>query len=520
MQTSILKQTAMLGIATLLVRLIGFLYRLPLTDMLGDRGNGLYAVGFHIYTFLLVVSTAGIPRAVAKMVSERLARGQYTAAHAVFRTALTAALGIGLVASLLLWLFSGQFAAWAGYPESVYAIRTLAPAIVLVAIMGVFFGYFQGMEKQGPVAFSQVIDQIFNAGFSVLLAFLFLDTLEHAAAGGTAGTTIGVMAGLLCVVGLYSVCVPRIRRRIRREANRTPVPRVPILKELLYTAFPIILGTAIFSLSNFIDMAMVSHRMGASGAFAQDEIEVLFGQLTGKYVLLVTLPVAISTVLASVLVPNMAASRTLQQHDEIVQKINMGLRLSMFVALPAAVGLFVLAGPILHLLFPNHPEGALLLQVGALSVIFLSLTQVTTGMLQGLGQVRVPVIGALVGAAAKIPLNYFLIAIPEVHVKGAIISTTVCYGIAAAVNLFCLKRTTHVHYDVVGILLKPVLAAGIMGLGTYVVYHLLYDASNNAVATLVAMVVGGGLYFWSMLVFGGMDDTGILPFIKKMAKRG
>ena len=504
--------------ATLFARFIGFLYRIPLTALIGDSGNALYGVGFQFYLFLLVLSSAGLPNAVSKMVSERLARGQLRNAHGVFRAAMFVAIVFGFIGSLLLWLMAGFLAVRFGFPASVYAIRAVAPAVLLVAIMAVFRGYFQGMNNTAPTAVSQVVEQFFNVVFKLLLAFIFIDNIEWAAAGAAAGTGIGAAIGLFVLLLIYRRVAPKLRARIRRDReyylNEKPED---LIKELIRTSFPIILGTAVYSIANFIDMAMVSHRMTASGAFTQLEIEALYGQLTGKFVVMTTLPVSISTALAMAVLPSIAGSTVTKDYKAVLTKVGKALRLSALVSIPAAVGMGVMAEPILLLLFPSHPEGALLLQVGAISVVFLSLVQVATGALQGIGRITVPLIAAAAGALAKIPLNYVLIAQPEINVIGAVISTCACYFVAAIINLSILKKSLRLRVDWIGIFIKPLIAALLMGLACFVSYYVLMDTfGNNTVSVLVSVALGMFIYFMLLVMLGALlrEDVERLPFFR------
>ncbi|MCL2708892.1 MAG: polysaccharide biosynthesis protein, partial [Defluviitaleaceae bacterium] len=458
--------------ASLFVRFIGFLYRLPLTTLIGDEGNAYYAAGYNIYTFALILSSMGLPAAISKLVSERIALKQFKNAHEVFRVAMKIAMIGGAACSIFLALGAGWLARVTGYPEAVYAIRTLSPTIFIVAVMAVYRGYFQGMNTTVPTAVSQAVEQVFNAVFSIWLAYLFFDAakIEFSAAGGTAGTGVGAVAGLLVIVGIYALLSKDIKARIdgeqRRmfhsrsfssydvkrpnERNRFDENQRVLAKEIIKIAFPIIIGTAIFSIANFIDMTMAQSRLEASGAFDYGEIKVLYGQFTGKYVLLTTLPVSLSTALAVAAVPSIAGSKMVSDHAAVKGKINMALRLSMIVSIPAAVGLGVLSDPILKLLIPRHPEGGILLRYGVAAIIMLALVQTVTGILQGIGKVNVPVVGALLGTLLKVPLNYFLIANPKINIIGAVLSSCAMYLVAALVGIYFLNKYTGITPDIKG----------------------------------------------------------------------
>jgi stage V sporulation protein B len=222
----------------------------------------------------------------------------------------------------------------------------------------------------------------------------------------------------------------------------------------------------------------------------------MFGQFTGKYVLLTTLPVSLSVALAAAVVPNLAFSQAATDLRDVHKKINMALRLSMLISIPAAVGLGVLAQPILTLLFRHHDGGANLLHWGVAAIIFLALVQILTGILQGISRERIPMIGAFFGMLIKIPLNWLLIAHPQINVIGAVMSTIACYALASGINLYYLKKYTGITPDLKGAFVKPLVASAVMGLACYVFYYLLFElTASNGFATLGAIATG-------ILVFG------------------
>ena len=527
--SSFLKQAAILAVASILVRIMGFLYRIPMTNMIGDQGNAIYSAGYYIYTFLLILSSAGLPAAISKMVSERLALKQYRNAHMVFRVSLLVSGLLGFLCMVLMIVFAKQIAAISNSPESYYCILTLSPTLFIVAIMSVYRGYFQGMNTMVPTAISQIVEQAFNAFFSVYLAYVFLGIGVSAAgkkniilgaAGGTAGTGIGALAGLLVILFSYSLIRPTIKKQIRKDKNfDVQESRREIAKVLLGTALPIIAGTAVFSITNLIDMNMVTRILETTG-YTHEQAQELYGQLSGKYVTLTTLPVSISTAVATAAIPSIAASVKLRQKAVIRHKMNMTLRISMIISVPAAVGIGVLGDPIVKMLFPLSNKGGILLTVGSVSIIFLALCQTVTGILQGIGQVKIPMIGAILGAIVKVILNAVLISKPSIHVIGAVLSTTGCYAMASIYNMIMLSKITRVPIDLLGSLGKPLVGSAAMGLGCFGIYqglYLLYP--SNTLATLVSILAGVGLYGVVMLFIKGIreEDLNMLPMGGKMA---
>lgn len=528
-KSSFVKQASILAMAGILVRILGFAYRFPLTNMIGDEGNGIYAGGYYIYTFLLILSSAGLPAAISRMVSERLAQKQYRNAHKVFQAAFVISSALGLLFAILLYVFAQEVADLFNSSRSYYCILTLSPTLFIVAVMSAFRGYFQGMNTMVPTAISQVIEQIFNAFFSVYLAYLFLQVGVQAgqkniplgAAGGTMGTGIGALAGLIIVVFSYWLIRPTILRRVERCYQPYEESHTEVGIKLMHVALPIIAGTAIFSMTNLIDVAMTTRILESIG-YTPEAAEALLGQLSGKYVTLTTLPVSISTALVTAALPSITASVTLRDRKQVNRKMNLTYRISMIISVPAAVGIGVLGKQILAMLFPYAKDGGILLTVGAVSIIFLALCQTATGILQGIGHIKIPVIGAALGAVVKVVLNLLLIRIPSINIVGAVIATTGCYLVASVFDVKMLAKYTGVRFDMKGVLLKPVIGSvgmGVAALGSYHVFMMIYP--SNTIATLLAITLSVFVYGAIMLLIGGIkeEDLRSMPMGDKMIRQ-
>ncbi len=549
---SFAKQATILAAASLFVRFIGFIYRIPLTSLIGDIGNGIYSTGFYIYNFFLVVSSAGLPAAISKMVSERVALKQYKNAHKVFKVSLIITSVLGTIFGLIMWFGAEKLSNLFKMPQSYYTILTLAPTVLIVAIMSSYRGYFQGLKTTVPTAISQIIEQIFNAIFSIVLAYILFSnglkildlvaktktltffekdfefivpilenkSVEFGAAGGTAGTGVGALCGLIFLIFAYILIKPSLSKKINKNFDNSPEENgFKIAKNLLKISLVIVTGTAIMSVTNLIDMQMVMSRLLDAG-FTHKDATTYYGQLTGKYSTLTTLPVALSTAFATATIPNIASAVVLKDKTSIKRKINIALRLTMIISIPAAIGLGVLSDPILKLLFPKYPAGGHLLRIGAVSVIFLSLAQIITGILQGINKAIFPIIAISIGAVVKIVLNYFLIVIPSINVSGSVISTTACYIIAAILDLWALRRYTHIDLDILSIFAKPLVSGVVMGLACFFSYKLfILIIPFNSIVTIISIVVSIFVYTLSLLLLKGLSKSDILifPFGSKIA---
>ena len=513
---SFIIQASVLAAASLIVRFIGFLYRLPLTALIGDRGNAIYSAGYYIYTFLLILSSAGLPAAISRLVSTRIAKGEYRNAQKIFRVSMIFAGAAGAIGMLVLFFFAEPIAKMVDSPNSVYCLQTLAPTLLIVGVMSVYRGYPQGMNIMTPTAVSQIFEQVFNAVFSVYLAWVLVkQSIPLGAAGGTAGTGIGALAGLIVVMIFYNRMKPEIRHNMRIEEKGIYQETTgEAFKKLVVTAFPIIAGTAVFSMTNLIDMKMVMSGLMSSGAFTEAEAEVLYGQLSGKYVTLTTFPVSISSAMATAAIPNIAMAVTVGNKKEVKRKINTALKLAMIISIPAAVGIGVLGDQILSMLFPSYPEGGVLLKVGAISIAFLSFCQIVTGVLQGIGKIQVPVIGALLGAVVKIALNWILIRIPSINVVGAVISTDVCYLVASIFNVIMLMRYTKTRVNFSGVLIKPTIGSIIMGIGCVIGYKVISLVFGNTISTLLTIIVAVIIYLLVMIFIRGITEEDLLSIPK------
>ncbi|MCL2406992.1 MAG: polysaccharide biosynthesis protein [Defluviitaleaceae bacterium] len=526
MQGNFVKQAFILAAAALISRVLGFVYLLPLTAMIGDDGNGLYSRAYYIYNFFLIISSAGLPAAISKLVAERVSLGKYNEARRVFRASLCVAVVLGLICMAAMFFGAGFLTNAMGEPRSYYALIALSPTVFIVAVMAVFRGYFQGLGTMVPTSVSQVVEQIFNVAFSLILASALMgmysasaDPTMFAAAGGTAGTGVGAVFGFFTML-IYFVMHRRSKLVRYPATDNTDKSEISdgyfkYIWLILRTTIPIIAGAAILSFTNLIDAAMAATRLMAGG-FTAAEANILYGQLGGKYAHIITLPISIATVFALAAIPSISSSKALKDTAAIENKINTAIRMTMFICVPAAAGLIVLGSPIIAMLFPAFPDGGTLLTVGGINVVLIALNQILTGPLQATGHLKIPVIAAFTGSLVKVTANYFLIPIPQINIHGAVISTALCYIVAASINWYWLKRTSGIRIRFIELMKKPVLCSVIMGAVCFGVFQLLYNivGFGNTISTLSAIIIAFISYFVLMITTKGLsnEDLCLLPF--------
>ncbi len=509
-------QAMILASASLIVRFIGFLYRLPVTMMIGDEGNGIYSASFNIYALFLVISSSALPATISKLVAESDAKGHYRNSYKIFRVGMLISSFLGFCSMIILFFLAKPIENWVGIEGSAISIRLLAPTVFLVSILAIYRGYYQGMKDNTPTAMSQVVEQIFNAVVSIALTYILVKkSIAWGAGGSSIGTGIGALAGLVYITRLHRKNIKELSIRARSGTKKLLSAEV-IGKMIIATAIPITIGTAIFSIVNIVDMKMITS--GLQVNFTEQEARILYGQYTGKYILLTTLPVSVATAFAVSIIPNIAIAKKENNFEDIESKSNVALKLTMLFCIPASVGLSVLASPVLQLLFRTESEGAMLLQYGSFSIIVIAFSQVMTGILQGLSYAYVPVIAALCSAVVKISMNYNLIRIKEINILGATFATIVFYLITSLINYGFLRHKFHIRLDIINSFIKPIFAAIVMGIVCKLVYMGLFMLfANNDIATITSIILGGGVYFIVLFFVGALDRDILIriPIVKK-----
>ncbi len=518
-----LLQGGILAMAGLITRLIGLLYRIPLTWIVGTEGMGYYNTAYEIYNMALLVSTYSIPVALSKLVADKDSQGQYINSNRLFKVGMYLSSGLGFVVSLLLFIFADQLAAFMKWPSAAIPLRVLAPTIFVFSIMGIIRGFFQGKKTMVPTAFSQVIEQIFNAVFSIVAALLLIkahadsaNVAAYGAAGGTCGTLVGAVFGLIFLVFVYSINSTYFTRKCLKDHTGIIDSDSELVRSILLTMLPIILSQTIYQLSGIIDNYMFSQILFGKGV-EEAQKAMLYEAYSNKYKWLYNLPVAIASAFAVSIVPTLSSSYREGDMNAVRRKVASSVKLNMLIAIPSAMGLTFLGGPILSLLF-RKTEVALssqLMTLGGVAVIFFALSTLTNGILQGIDHLRLPVIHSAVSLAVHIVLLYVLLEVFDFGAYGLVIGN-VTYGLLVCMlNWISIGDILDYKQEIKKSFVLPLICAVIMGGAAWGIYKLLFMLSSiNSISVLVAIIAAVPLYFALIILFGAITEEEMLGFPK------
>lgn len=554
-----LKGALVLAVANLVVKLIGAFLKIPLYSLIGEEGMGLFNVAYQIYTFMFIIATAGFPIAVSKMVAESVARGDETDAKRVFETSLMFLGIIGIAGSLVLFVFADSLAALLHNNAAATAIKMISPSVFFVSLVSAYRGYFQGIQNMYPTAASEVTEAVTKlvAGFAAALIFMNMTVNSSlgavvdfkakeiisrdmrtrlAASGAIMGVTLGTLLSLILMMSVYSVL--KKRRRLGSEITRG---RGAILKELVLIAVPITIGASVSSLTSLVDLATIMNRLVVNPAvfdkyafmfqkgteFAKTATEEgwqgmlllekkansLYGMYTGQAQTMFNLPLTMVVALSMSIVPAISTAVAARRRSEAIGMTESVLRITMLFAMPCAIGMSVLSGPILGLLYGGDTSASLLLQKLSIAVIFVALVSVSNAVLQAYGRVYYPVVNMLIGGAVKVAMNY--IFIPVWGIDGAPIATNACYAVIALLNIICIVRILKAKFSITDMVIKPLCASLIMGAAAAAVYNVLSGVTGGSrICVLAAIAAGGIIYVFAVLALRALRREDILNMPK------
>ncbi len=524
------KEGFMQGVITLmfsqiLIKILGLVYTLYLTNRenFGDKGNGICASGYQIYALLLTISSIGVPSAISKLVSERVAVGDNKGAHRIFKIAFATFAIIGLTGSLLLFFGANIIANnWLQIPEAEMTLVSLSPAIFFVTVASVMRGYFNGRQKISVGAKSQTLEQIFKTLLTIIVveivAILSNVSTEWMAAGANLATTLATFLGFSYLILYYRSERKEIGREIKNTVNYKYERVSTIIKRILFVSIPITLTAIMSSINKNVDSFTVVRNL--KKFMPEDTATSLYGILGGKVDTLTTLPLAINVAFATALVPAISAAKARKDNKTITEKASFSLLVSMLIGLPCTIGMFIFAQPILNLLFPNANDGALILQISAIAIIFTILDQTINGILQGYGKLMIPTISLATGVFVKFILNITLIPNPEFGVYGAAIGSVACHAVAFCIAITALRKNIKLNLTFSKFVIKPILATTIMGICSYFTYLTLKGIIIERLATIIAILVAVIIYILAIVTLKVFtkEEFKMLPAGDKIVK--
>ncbi len=527
-------QAGILAMASMIVRVIGLLYRAPLTAIIGDEGNGYYGTAYNIYTIILMVSSYSMPSAISKLMAQKLAVGEYRNANRVFRCALTYGVLVGLVGSGLLF-FGARFLV----PDvAVCVLQVFAPTVFLFGILGSMRGYFQARGSMVPTSVSQILEQLANAVVSIAAAWLLMQTAVGAdptrraqlgAMGSALGTGAGVLIALLFMVFCFRRSKEGRKAEILSDATGKEEKYRIFLRDTVLVITPFMLSGVIMNLTTSLNQTIYMRMLIDLKGAGETATTTLYGIFSNKAVVISNIPISIATAVSSAIIPGISAAYARRDETGARRQVGNAIRITSIIAIPSAVGLAVLARPITMLMFPQMESLELassLLSLLAVTVIFYSISTITNAALQSIGRMNLPLISAGIALVVQTVVLVLLLRFTDLDVR-ALVLVSILYSVMIfAVNQYYLRRFLGIRQDVRRDYLQPLVCAALMGAAAKAVYYLVSMAAEpmrnlpkgfyfrNLAATAAALLAAVLVYGYTMVRSGTIRRKDLLSMPK------
>lgn len=527
-------QAGILAMASMIVRVIGLLYRAPLTAIIGDEGNGYYGTAYNIYTIILMVSSYSMPSAISKLMAQKLAVGEYRNANRVFRCALTYGVLVGLVGSGLLF-FGARFLV----PNvAVCVLQVFAPTVFLFGILGSMRGYFQARGSMVPTSVSQILEQLANAVVSIAAAWLLMQTAVGAdptrrAQLGAMGSALGTGAGVLIALLFMIFCFRRSKEGRKAEilsdvTGKEEKYRI-FLRDTVLVITPFMLSGVIMNLTTSLNQTIYMRMLIDLKGAGEIATTTLYGIFSNKAVVISNIPISIATAVSSAIIPGISAAYARRDETGARRQVGNAIRITSIIAIPSAVGLAVLARPITMLMFPQMESLELassLLSLLAVTVIFYSISTITNAALQSIGKMNLPLVSAGIALVVQTVVLVLLLRFTDLDVR-ALVLVSILYSVMIfAVNQYYLRRFLGIRQDVRRDYLQPLVCAAVMGAAAKAVYYLVSMAAEpvenlpkgfyfrNLAATAAALLAAVLVYGYTMVRSGTVRRKDLLSMPK------
>ena len=516
-------QAGILAAAGIICRIIGILYRSPLAAVIGDEGNGYYSSAYEIYTIILLVSSYSIPSAISKVIAQRLALKEYRNAQKIFRCAIGYVVVVGGLASLFTFFGAGLLVGG----NSIPVLRIFAPTIFFSGLLGVLRGYFQAHGTMVPTSFSQIVEQILNAVVSILAAFLLIkavsdsDTTTQAvygASGSAIGTGSGVIIALLFMLGVFLLNKEYIHRKVKRDNSSQVLSTGEVYKIIITMVTPVILSTFIYNFNTSLNLTIYTRIMEHVKGFTEAEAYTQYGLFSGKAKQISNIPIAIASAMSSAMIPGISGSFAQGDIAGTNRRIGTAIKTTMFLSIPSAVGLTVLAKPVTLLLYPQKASVdtvSYLLAAMSISIIFYALSTISNAVLQGIGKVNLPVVNAAVALVIQTVVLVPLLLTTDLGLYTLVIATVLYSFLMCILNGISVKKELKYKQEIIKTFLLPAWAAILMGAAAFGVYHGLYLLIHmNVVCLAAAILVAVPIYFVLTIKMGAVGRKDLLALPK------
>ena len=567
---NVLGGAIVLVVATALVKVIGAIYKIPLTSIIGSLGRGYFASAYNIYTPIYAISMAGLPVAVSTIVSRNVALGKYRDVKQVLKVTFPLFLLLGLVGTGAMFIAAKPYVDSVGSPLALYSVFAIAPSILFCCVMSTYRGYYEGLSNMYPTAISQVIESlgklIFGLSLSKLVISYSFKQIE--ATGAVFGTVIEqesdtaivyAMAAAAAIVGVtlgtvFACIYTILRHKIKKDGiTQEKLVNSPLagtkkstMKEIIAIAVPTAISSLVLNITNFIDTWMIQNRLESVVSRHFDEIMSIYGDsitaasvakenihtfLYGAYDTTMDFKNLIPTIMMTLgvsAIPIISGAMAKKDHKLVGDTVNTVFRMTMLIALPAGAGFMALSGPILTLLYegtanePGISVAAPVMALYGLMMAILTLSAPLTNILQAIGRADVPAKSLALGCGIKIGLNYLLIGIPSINVNGAVFGTAAFYLFCIIYNYAVLKKETGVKIDLKTVIIKPLIASVLCGVSAYGMYLVVtrFVGLGNTLGCLAGIAVAVLVYGISVLLMKTLvkNDILMLPKGEKIAK--
>jgi stage V sporulation protein B len=515
----LVKGAMLLSFAGMIAKIFSALYRIPLARLVGQEGMGYYETVYPIYSLLVSALLIGIPNAISKLTSEKIANDDYYNANNIFKYSRYVIVIMGVIISLFMF-FGANFMIerWEWKSETKYVIRGLSLSPIFISITGTYKGYFQGMQKMLPTALTQIIENVTKVILGISITYLLVKSnysVSFAVGGAAIGTTLGF---LLSAVYIYIYYLKhkntiKLNTEIRLKDR---VKFITVTRNIIKVAIPITIASASYSIMRVIDSNTVFKRLTTIN---KDVANKMMGQL-GYAFTIINVPLTISLALMITIVPAISIAVAKNNYKDLINKIVICIRFSLLLALPAAIGIIILSEPLMNMLYHTSAGHEYLMLLG-ICLVLIIIGQALAAILQGMGKYYIPLVSLFVSVIIKYIINYYLIA-SDLQLMGAVIGSICYYAIYVLINYIIIKRATNFRIDILKVVLKPMISTIIMGISVFFVYSGVHNIINsNTLATLISIIAGIVIYGLMLIITKTLkeEDFVFIPYHESIVSK-